>query len=96
MSTGSIQAAVGRSIFWFSAHERSRRRDLKTLAALQSRSLSTRSEIALMDARAAHGVSQLVEQRTTLDRAQQAVHDSERELQTLVAQISAIGGPRSV
>ncbi len=96
MRTDKSWSAVLRPILWFSSGERLRRRDLKTLATLETRGNAARSDMATIDARAAAGASQLADQRRTFDQAQQAVQDSQAELQQLIAQVTAIGaGPKA-
>ncbi len=85
-----------RPILWFSSGERSRRRDLKTLASLQERSLATRSDLASIDERAAAGVTRLADHRRTFEQAHQAVQDSHAELQKLIDQVGAISGSQQL
>jgi hypothetical protein len=89
-------SVVLRPIFWFSSDARSRRRDLKTLASLEERSLATRSDLASINERATAGATHLADHRRTFEQAHQAVQDSQAELQKLIEQVGAISGSQQV
>ena len=96
MRTDSGWSIVLRPIFWFSSGERSRRRDLKTLASLEERSLATRTDLASINDRATAGATHLADHRRTFEQAHQAVQDSQAELQKLIEQVGAISGSQQL
>ena len=96
MKATSLWSAFRHPVLWFSRQERLRRRGLKTLAVLHLRGIATRSDIAAIGEHTTVATQRLVDHRRTFDRAQEAVQESQVDLQTLIDRMRALGVTRSV